>query len=447
MPRTWSSASRSRGFSNSGACCRRASSPGPASPSARWPLRSCSRCAPDATCRRSTSTREPSPTAFASERHLRVDGQPIPLFAPLSGFWRAADGWVRTHANYPHHRARLLTALDLPDTGDDTDLAHRLAAAINERPAVDVQETVYAAGGLAVAVAPPGRFDKPLVTVGATGGARRLPGPGHSARAGRPRPRPHARPGRARRHPDAGAARRGRPAGRRPVAARGRRHAPRHRFGKRTTRLALDDAADHAAFDRLLFNRRTSSSSVTAPARWTATGSAPTRCSRASPGWSWPSCARGGGTDPRPDAGGSTAWSRPARASRSLEGTDAGRPGTLPAQALEQAAGLPRGSGGPAGAHHPDGHRRPASTCGCRWWAPRRGCSGRRRRDGAARLVTAGRRVRGRCARALAGRDRLPVRTAAARSLSRRCRGRPDRLDPAAAQVGHGRAALGGGLG
>src|SRR5699024_912123 len=45
-------------------------------------------------------------TSFVSERHLLVDGRAPTPFAPLSGFWRAADGWVRTHANYPHHRAR-----------------------------------------------------------------------------------------------------------------------------------------------------------------------------------------------------------------------------------------------------------------------------------------------------------------------------------------------------
>src|SRR5690606_15947966 len=44
--------------------------------------------------------------AFASDRLLRVDGEPVDGFAPLSGFFPAADGWVRTHANYPHHRAR-----------------------------------------------------------------------------------------------------------------------------------------------------------------------------------------------------------------------------------------------------------------------------------------------------------------------------------------------------
>src|SRR6478735_10442978 len=52
--------------------------------------------------------------AFTSDRLLRLDGAPVDGFAPLSGFFRTADGWVRTHANYPHHRARLLALLDLP---------------------------------------------------------------------------------------------------------------------------------------------------------------------------------------------------------------------------------------------------------------------------------------------------------------------------------------------
>ncbi|WP_198533923.1 CoA transferase [Streptomyces odonnellii] len=94
-------------------------------------------------------------TAFVSERHLRVDGRIPVSFAPLSGFRRAADGWVRTHANYPHHRARLLGALGIPDTGDDRATAELLSDELATRSARSVQETVYAAGGLAVAVAPP----------------------------------------------------------------------------------------------------------------------------------------------------------------------------------------------------------------------------------------------------------------------------------------------------
>ncbi|NBM14567.1 carnitine dehydratase [Streptomyces sp. GC420] len=117
-------------------------------------------------------------TAFVSERHLRIDGRVPTVFAPLSGFWRAADGWVRTHANYPHHRARLLDALGIPDTGDGGAMAERLSSELAARPARSVQEDVYAAGGLAVAVAPPARNSAlPLVETRLTGdgAARRLP--------------------------------------------------------------------------------------------------------------------------------------------------------------------------------------------------------------------------------------------------------------------------------
>jgi crotonobetainyl-CoA:carnitine CoA-transferase CaiB-like acyl-CoA transferase len=89
--------------------------------------------------------------AFHSERHLLVDGRAPVSFAPLSRFWRTADGWVRTHANYPHHRARLLGALGLTEGASVTETAGRLA----ELPALEAEETVYGAGGLAVALRTP----------------------------------------------------------------------------------------------------------------------------------------------------------------------------------------------------------------------------------------------------------------------------------------------------
>ncbi|MEU6322445.1 CoA transferase [Streptomyces sp. NPDC047009] len=90
-------------------------------------------------------------TAFHSERHLRLDGREPVNFAPLSRFWRTADGWVRTHANYPHHRERLLAVLGLAaDASVET-----VAAALSERSAVEVEESVYAAGGLAIALRTP----------------------------------------------------------------------------------------------------------------------------------------------------------------------------------------------------------------------------------------------------------------------------------------------------
>ncbi|MGW7271861.1 CoA transferase [Streptomyces sp. NPDC054864] len=93
-------------------------------------------------------------TAFLSDRLVRVDGQAWSTFSPLSRFWRATDGWVRTHANYPHHRARLLAALGVPEDigGEEVDAVGR---AIARLPALEVEERVYAAGGLAVAARSP----------------------------------------------------------------------------------------------------------------------------------------------------------------------------------------------------------------------------------------------------------------------------------------------------
>ncbi|MFE7173501.1 CoA transferase [Streptomyces sp. NPDC057616] len=87
--------------------------------------------------------------AFHSERNLLVDGRAPVTFAPLSRMWRTADGWVRTHANYPHHRARLLDVLGVPE--DVT----AVEAALAERSSLEIEESVYAAGGLAVALRTP----------------------------------------------------------------------------------------------------------------------------------------------------------------------------------------------------------------------------------------------------------------------------------------------------
>jgi crotonobetainyl-CoA:carnitine CoA-transferase CaiB-like acyl-CoA transferase len=64
--------------------------------------------------------------AFASDRVLALDGRPVDGFAPLSGFFPTADGWVRTHANYPHHRARLTALVGLPDDVARPAFARRL---------------------------------------------------------------------------------------------------------------------------------------------------------------------------------------------------------------------------------------------------------------------------------------------------------------------------------
>src|SRR6185295_2790578 len=62
--------------------------------------------------------------ALVSERLFRVDGEPAGGgFAPASRFWRAADGWVRTHANFPWHHDALLQALEADDTHESVSAA------------------------------------------------------------------------------------------------------------------------------------------------------------------------------------------------------------------------------------------------------------------------------------------------------------------------------------
>ncbi len=86
--------------------------------------------------------------AFRGDQLQSVDGVRQPGFAALSGFFEARDGWVRTHANYPHHRDRLLRALDLPDGAT----REQAAAAIADREAQALEDLVTADHGIAVRV-------------------------------------------------------------------------------------------------------------------------------------------------------------------------------------------------------------------------------------------------------------------------------------------------------
>lgn len=83
--------------------------------------------------------------AFQSERHFRMDGETIGLWAPLSGDFRTADGWVRLHCNFDHHRDAALHALGLPAATDRAGLA----AACESRTGAEIEEAVTREGGCA----------------------------------------------------------------------------------------------------------------------------------------------------------------------------------------------------------------------------------------------------------------------------------------------------------
>lgn len=80
--------------------------------------------------------------SFAGERHVRFHGKPAGGgFAPLSRFWRTADGWIRLHGNYAAHHAAATAVL-----GED------VASAALDWDAEELETAVVAAGGAAAAV-------------------------------------------------------------------------------------------------------------------------------------------------------------------------------------------------------------------------------------------------------------------------------------------------------
>ena len=156
--------------------------------------------------------------AFVSERALAPIGWTLPaILDPVMGDYEAADGWIRLHTNYAHHRAAALRVLGLgPGAGRD-DVAGRVSD-VGRRPTLEAD--VVAAGGAAAAMHttagwrdhPHGQAtaDEPLLRVdrGAVASPPRWPHGDVAATAGRrPRPRPdpgHRRPGL---HPGAGCVR------------------------------------------------------------------------------------------------------------------------------------------------------------------------------------------------------------------------------------------------
>ncbi len=280
--------------------------------------------------------------SFTSERHLTIDGRSPVGFAPLSGFWRTLDGWVRTHANYPHHRARLLDVLGLPsDTGPE-----RLAETLAGLRAEDVQERAYAAGALAVAVAPVSPARHPLVEHLPVAASSLAPAPVRPLGAA-----PVDRPAAGVRVLDLTRVISG-PVATRTLALLGadvlRIDSPRlpesddaHAdtgFGKRSTRLDLAEPADRAVFEDLL---ATADVVVNAyrPGSLDAHGLAPEALFARRPdlilsqidawGWNGPWAGRRG-FDSLVQAGVGIA---------AHEAGPDGRPGALPAQALDHGTG------------------------------------------------------------------------------------------------------------
>src|SRR5262249_23056355 len=88
-----------------------------------------------------------APLAFPGERHVRILHRALgDLWDPLAGDYPTADGWIRLHTNYPHHRTAALQVLGVPP--DRAAVTSHVA----QRSAHDLESAVIAAGGVAAAL-------------------------------------------------------------------------------------------------------------------------------------------------------------------------------------------------------------------------------------------------------------------------------------------------------
>jgi hypothetical protein len=115
--------------------------------------------------------------SFGSIERLRLDGEPLSSWGELSGFYATRDGWIRLHANYPHHAQVIRDTLRAHDRSD-------IAAAVRQWDASDLETTLRAAGGIAGAMRTPEVWrahpqyaaavqDRPLITLDTPTGVTR----------------------------------------------------------------------------------------------------------------------------------------------------------------------------------------------------------------------------------------------------------------------------------
>lgn len=75
---------------------------------------------------------------------LRPQGwEPPPAWDPVAGDYETNDGWIRLHTNAPHHRDAALRVLGCAADRE------AVARAVRQRPGLDVESAVVAAGGCA----------------------------------------------------------------------------------------------------------------------------------------------------------------------------------------------------------------------------------------------------------------------------------------------------------
>jgi crotonobetainyl-CoA:carnitine CoA-transferase CaiB-like acyl-CoA transferase len=87
---------------------------------------------------------------FRSERYARIDdNEPPPIWDRIAGLYACADGHVRLHTNFPHHRDGILALLGCENARE------AVAAALTRWRAVDLEDAAATRGLVATATRSP----------------------------------------------------------------------------------------------------------------------------------------------------------------------------------------------------------------------------------------------------------------------------------------------------
>ena len=92
--------------------------------------------------------------SMTSSAYLTVDGDKAVSWDPLTGYHRAADGWVYTHCQFAHLRDGLLTAFGLPNDPD------KVKAAFANIAAQEIEDRAAAAGVCGIRMRSRAEWDK-----------------------------------------------------------------------------------------------------------------------------------------------------------------------------------------------------------------------------------------------------------------------------------------------
>jgi len=81
--------------------------------------------------------------SLRSSRYFQIDGKPVQVWDPMSGYYPVRDGWISIHCNFPLHRAAAMRVLQSDEVRDK---AEQKSAAWNGEA---LEDAIHAAGGCA----------------------------------------------------------------------------------------------------------------------------------------------------------------------------------------------------------------------------------------------------------------------------------------------------------